>query len=174
MELVFARGFERGALHHIATRGGTQPYANPHTAGLVAVQWSSKAVGEECRFVQHQVAGDGYAFTTNAPGSWMAVDLKRPLLVTHYALRHGYDDGMHVLRHWQLQGSAGGEDWTTLRAHVDDAALAAAAHSEASWPVDSRGREFRRFRVLQTGKNSNDNDYLMCAGIELWGLLSDA
>ena len=44
------------------------------------------------------------------------------------------------------------------------------AFSVAAWPVEPSGF-FRHFRIYQTGKNLGDNDHLMCAGIELYGLL---
>jgi len=49
--------------------------------------------------------------------------------------------------------------------------------SVASWPVDAGGRRFRMFRVLQHGPNSyadlEEQNHLVCAGIELYGELSD-
>jgi hypothetical protein len=40
----------------------------------------------------------------------------------------------------------------------------------AVWAVKSQ-QAFRIFRVLQRGPNANGQNYLMCAGIELWGVL---
>ena len=46
-------------------------------------------------------------------------------------------------------------------------------NSTASWPIEAAadGASYRYFRIFQTGKNSDGNDYLFCAGIELYGLL---
>ena len=33
---------------------------------------------------------------------------------------------------------------------------------------------FRHFRIIQTGKDSSGYDHLMCAGIELYGLFTEA
>ena len=44
------------------------------------------------------------------------------------------------------------------------------AFSVAAWPVERSGF-FSKFRIYQTGKNSNNNNHLMCAGIELYGQL---
>jgi hypothetical protein len=48
--------------------------------------------------------------------------------------------------------------------------------SVAAWPLDAAavgGRAFRHFRILQTGPNSSGDNHLMCAGIELYGVLTD-
>jgi len=41
--------------------------------------------------------------------------------------------------------------------------------STAAWPVDAGAQAFRHFRILQTGVNSSNKHFLMCAGIELYG-----
>ena len=48
--------------------------------------------------------------------------------------------------------------------------MAVEAFSVAAWPVEPSGF-FSKFRIYQTGKNSSNGDHLMCAGIELYGLL---
>ena len=107
----------------------------------------------------------------------MAVDLKTSRLVPdHYALRND-SRSSHALRNWELQASNDNQTWTTLRRHTNDTSLAEQPMSVAAWPLDAAtvgGRSFRHFRILQTGKNSNGHDHLMCAGIELYGLLQDA
>ena len=174
VELAFKLPFDAtapGVLAQLAsTRGANFP--NPHAAGLVEATWSSEGSGPVSLFVQHQHAAPVQAHTSNAANSWMCVDLRRPVLLRHYCLRHDKQGGSYVLRNWVLQGSpsAAGEDWTVLRQHVGDNTLPAQSMAVASWPVDSKG-SFRRFRILQTGPNSNGNNYLMCSGIELYGVL---
>ena len=175
---VFQAPFDtHGVLHHIGTAGGTQPYGNPHTAGTVVASVSSNA--DPTKFVQHTHAEPVYNNTSGTANSWMAVDLKTSRLVPdHYALRHGYGtSGSNVLRNWELQASNDNQTWTTLRRHTNDTSLATQSMSVAAWPLDAGtvdGRSFRHFRILQTGKDSNGHDFLMCAGIELYGLLQDA
>ena len=41
-----------------------------------------------------------------------------------------------------------------------------------AWPVDG-APAFRFFRIHQHGRNAWGNDYLMCAGIELYGELAE-
>ena len=182
---IFQAPFDtNGVLHHIGTAGGTKAYQNPHTVGTVVASMSSVQSGDPSHFVQHTHAVGlhgplAYNLTSDAANSWMAVDLKTSRLVPdHYALRHGYGtSGSNVLRNWELQASNDNQTWTTLRRHTDDTSLAEQSMSVAAWPLDAGpvgGRSFRHFRILQTGKNSNGGDHLMCAGIELYGLLQDA
>ena len=56
--------------------------------------------------------------------------------------------------------------------------MAVEAFSVAAWPVQlpveqpvEHGGFFSKFRIYQTGKNSNNDNYLHCAGIELYGQL---
>ena len=105
----------------------------------------------------------------------MSVDLGqgRKLKPEYYCLRHGYFDGDDVLRNWRLEGSNDGSAWSPLRVHNNDESLAAVAFSTASWSVEGVAESYQHFRILQTGKNSGGTDYLMCGGIELYGLLTE-
>jgi len=172
-----------GVLYHIGTQGRTQPYMNPHESGEVLATLSSSYTADvsySCpeRFVAN-VEPPRHNFTGGAAANqWMSVDLgaSRSLLLQHYCLRHGHDNSF-LLRNWMLQGSWDGLQWHTLRLHEADQTLPASRFSVASWPVDAGGRRFRMFRVLQHGPNSNakpeHQNHLMCAGIELYGELSD-
>ena len=176
VECVFSSAFDgNGALHHIATADGTQQYTNPHEAEhVVTTMFSSYGSSylSPSLFVQHQHAGPAQNCTANLPSSWMAVDLgeNRSLCVNHYCLRTG--QARHNLRHWQLQGSADGSTWETLREHTNDFTLSEVPMSTAAWEVEAGGRAFRHFRILQTGPNSAGTQQLRCAGIELYGTLA--
>ena len=131
VELTFEAPFDgRGALHHIATGGGARVYANPHDAGLVVASMSSMPNGDgnrehadPRRFVQGSDHDGNYNFTGNVAGSWMAVDLQRPLQPTHYCLRSDKFPSSHRMRNWRLEGSNDGSRWTTLREHHNDTSL---------------------------------------------------
>ena len=132
---------------------------------------------DPARFVEHAHAQPVVNYTNNKPNSWMAVDLKGARLVPdHYELRSDRNGGDKP-RHWELQASDDGRRWATLRSHSGDEGLSAQPMSVAHWPLDAAvvaGRAFRHFRIVQTGKNSSNDDYLCCAGIELYGLLLGA
>jgi hypothetical protein len=166
-----------GVLHWIGTGEGARAYANPHGAdgGVVAAIYLIEPnYSDPRRFVQHVCDGNNNTTTNNTPNSWMSVDLgaARRLAVNHYCLRHGHINGSHVLRNWRLEGSNDNTAWVVLKSHTDDQALALAAFSTAAWPVTPPTAEgFRHFRIIQFGKSASGNDYLMCAGIELYGTL---
>ena len=167
-------------LFHLGTAGGTRAYQNPHAAGAVVASMSSIGGdhGDPPRFVEHTHASPVHNFTTNVADSWMAVDLKAARLVpSHYALRSDQYISHYKLRSWRLEASNDGQAWTILRAHSSDASLGDAPMSVAAWPLDAAavaGRSFRHFRIVQTGPNSSNINHLMCAGIELYGVLTDA
>jgi hypothetical protein len=80
-----------------------------------------------------------------------------------------------MLRNWRLEGSNDSTAWVVLKTHTDDQALAAVGFSTAAWPVTPPTAEgFRHFRIFQFGKNADNYDHLMCAGIELYGTLIKA
>ena len=173
---VFSSAFDtNGALYHIATQGGARPYRNPHTAGDVVVS-SSKSEGnfrasvlvdhisEPCKNFKSVVSGES--------NRWVAVDLGegRSLRLDHYCLRSD-NYATHKLRSWNLQGTNDGVEWTTLRQHVNDQSLEDTPMSTAAWPVEGCDVAYRYFRIFNTGPNSGNAEYLMCAGIELYGQL---
>jgi hypothetical protein len=171
--------YHEGILHFFGTKGGTAAYENPQKTGAVTVRASSTSYSttwsyNDHRVVQHQPDGQNN-FAENKPNSWVMVVLKAKAVVTHYCLRHGLavvgPAFPGALRSWELQGSTDGADWRTLRSHANDQSLPDAAYSTAGWAVDGGQGPFSHFRILQTGKTSNSQNYLVCAGIELYGKL---
>jgi hypothetical protein len=77
------------------------------------------------------------------------------------------------LRTWDFQGSVDGQTWTLLRRHVNDDSLndLFATHSWSISPQNTGGKAFRMFRILQTGHNSSNHNFLVLSGIELYGAL---
>jgi hypothetical protein len=169
---------ERGVLFHLGTKGGTQPYANPHggDSGVVASMSSEWNDGDSDpkRLTEHRHGSAVYNYTENKPGQWAAVDLgaSHRLVLDHYALRN--DQNSYYLRSWTLEASNDADTWQPLREHKNDASLAGSM-AVAAWALDGAavgGRSFRHFRVRQTGKNAYGGDNLSCAGIELYGRLA--
>ena len=96
---------------------------------------------------------------------------------THYTLQHGGHYKGDSLRHWDLQGSIDGKKWFLIRRHNNDCSLNSpfALHS---WSIELSKREeaedeqnfrFRFFRILQTGHNSSNHNFLMLSGFEIYG-----
>ena len=166
-------------LFHLGTAGGTRAYQNPHAAGAVVASMSSVGSCDPPRFVEHTHGSPVHNHTADVADSWMAVDLKAARLVpSHYALRSDQHSGSYKLRSWRLEASDDGQAWTILRAHSSDASLGDEPMSVAAWPLDAAavaGRSFRHFRIVQAGPNSSGQyNHLMCAGIELYGVVTDA
>jgi hypothetical protein len=67
------------------------------------------------------------------------------------------------------QGSEDGKEWHVIRKHTMDCSLNG-PFATKSWPVDCQ-HQFRFFRVLQTGHNASNNNFLALSGIELYGEL---
>ena len=98
----------------------------------------------------------------------------------------GYHYGDNRLLHWRFEGSNDGATWTVLRTHTDGTSpFPDHAYSVAAWPVDPPAAAagaagaagppgFQHFRIIQTGTNSSGSNLLMCAGIELYGLFTEA
>jgi len=165
-----------GVLYHIGTEGGTSAWVNPHDAGRVVASWS----GDNTGAAKNIVNGPGPEhfmknYTADVANSWVAVDLgaTRSLVVEHYALRHSKDNG-HELRNWELQGAPAPDGpWTTLRRHDNDQTIVRNNNVQAAaWPVEGAAA-FRAFRIHNHGKDNNNYDYLMCSGIEFWGVLTE-
>ena len=165
---------QAGVLNHIGTAGGTREWVNPCTSGDVAVAWSSVHVGPEEQFVSKWDWKAQGSYTNNEANSWMRVDLgaTRSLVVRHYALRHDHN-GYNALRNWELQGAnAADGPWTTLRRHDNDASIEPKCGFVAAWAVEGAA-PFRFFRIHQHGPESSGHHYMMCAGIELYGVLTE-
>jgi hypothetical protein len=181
-------------LHYIGTNERTTPFAQDQLAPAgVRAAMSSVYAGRGCspdRFLLHAHDGATPNFTNNTPNAWMSVDLGqgRRLAPTHYCLRHGNSGGSARLLRWRFEGSTDGANWTVLREHTHtkaDCPFPDHGFSVAAFPVDPPAAAaagggaaggFRHFRIIQTGKNSDGKDYLgkdylVCAGIELYGVL---
>jgi hypothetical protein len=170
-----------GVFNHLATQGGTAPYANPHASGEVDSQSTNGTDAKHAQFVNFtQMADDTSNISTSDPHTelYYLVDLGegRRLLATHYSLRHGCKRNVYPLRSWLFQGSNdGGQTWTTLREHIDDTSISGNAFATAAWEVDrgdGEGTSYRWFRILQQRRYPLPHP-LCCSGLELYGDFQD-
>lgn len=158
-----------GVLGWIATNSYREAWRNPHVAGRVKVHSSSLAKGSRSTLVD-KVPSE--AWTADIPSSWISIDLGpyRRLTLNYYTLRHGLNFKADALRTWDLQGSNDGINWKTIKRHTNDRSL----HGQfvvASWPVPNCTEGYRFFRVLQTGHNSSNHNFLALSGFEFYGWL---
>lgn len=108
-----------------------------------------------------------YSCTNSLLGSSFRVELPTAVVVSRYTIRSDKHSGCK-LRHWLLEGSKNGVEWSVLSTH-NDAALEEAPASTATWYTNPDGLECSQFRLVQTGPNSSGGSNLMCAGLELYG-----
>jgi hypothetical protein len=160
-----------GVLHYIGTHGNKESFTNPALRGRVRVSCSSQAKGNVVDILNEQA---NEYWSEDVPSSWVAINLgsSRSLIAKAYSLRHGSSSKADALRHWTLQGSTDAKNWTVLRRHQDDNSLNG-PFAFAAWNIDASTTAYRYFRVLQTGKNSSNNNFLSLSGIELYGDLFD-
>jgi hypothetical protein len=156
-------------LSWIATNSGTDKWQNPVLSGRIKVAASSIEKGHPGDLF---VKDPSEFWTKDVPASWFQIDLgeQRAVVPTYYTLRHGGNYKADSLRTWDFQGSVDGTNWTLLRRHVNDESLNEqfATHS---WPIEGQTRAYRFFRILQTGHNSSNHNFLVLSGVELYGSL---
>lgn len=106
-------------------------------------------------------------FTESDGCPWLLIDFQDIYVQpTDYAIwSHG---GCSTLRNWCFQGSNDRVNWVVLSQHTDDDTIKE-PFSTATWPIDTN-RFFRFFRVIQTGDNWSDNNWMYMRKIEIWGV----
>ena len=158
-----------GILFFIGTEGRLRPeyWINPCLSKEVAVTASSIEKGNLAQLVSRN---PGELWTKDVPASWFCIDLgkDRSVIPSHYELRHGRRFKSDCPRTWDLQGSNDGEEWTLLRRHSNDKGIDGPfeSHTFALPDVDEA---YRFFRVIQTGHNSSNHNFLALSGFELFG-----
>jgi hypothetical protein len=159
----------QGVIGWIATNSSREPWRNAHIAGRVKVHSSSLAKGSRSTLVDKSPSE---VWTNDIPCSWISIDLGpyRKITLTYYTLRHGLNYKADSLRTWDLQGSNDGINWKTLRRHANDRSLNA-PFAAASWPIQAPTEGYRFFRILQTGHNSSNHNFLALSGFEFYGWL---
>jgi len=161
---------ENGVIHWLATFAKTAPWINPAEAGMIKITTSglmsdsapiSAAVG-------HEVVR---CVTKPERNAWFVFDLcDFQLCPTHYMLRHYSSWDTECVRNWVFEGSNDGVTFEPLSTHAKDGSLAKKGATK-TWKLSETKRRYRMFRVLQTGRNSNNNYYLPISGFELYGAL---
>ena len=75
--------------------------------------------------------------------------------------------------HCVLLGSLDGETWVSIKRHITDPSLAGPFASH-TWQVKDIKVAYRHIRILQTGTNSSNHNFLVVSGIELYGELFES
>lgn len=156
-----------GIIYYLATGFGKTEWKNPSLTGSVKVSSSSIEKGKVHNIVDLLPKE---CWTKEIPSSWFSLDLRQGKLIpTHYTLRHGSNSKMECLRNWSFQASDDEKNWVELSRHQNDTNLNN-AFSTHTWKIHmDNPKPFRHFRILQTGHNSSNNNFLSLSGIELYG-----
>jgi len=171
---------ENGIIHWLGTAKGTRRWQNPHNSRQMRVIWSSNAADSEPP--EHAVGKTTVRCVSEAkPGQWCCFDLlDHRVCPTHYTIRHYSSFDTECLRNWQFQGSNDSSDglngrWDVIMDHRNDTGLEGRGAS-FTWtvpPEQIQGRSWSKFRLFQTGVNSNQHHYLACSGFEIYGKIVD-
>ena len=119
----------------------------------------------------------------------MQVDLKgfRVSHPTQYCLRHGYGSDHYRLLQFKLQASHDSTNWVDLDTQSHRSSPIPGNFGTAAFPISGGGSAeqsglatvggkhesgWRYFRLTQTGNNNSGNDHLLCAGFEVYGILT--
>jgi hypothetical protein len=163
-------GFYNAVVVTMSSVRSIQVVVDHQVSGLS--RYGSQKLGGPTHIVQRFHDGHTRNITKDERYSWVAVELKGcSLVINHYALRHGNDNGHGRLLNWRLEGSNDGKEWNNLRVHEDDQSLPNQGFGVAHWPVEQVTKDYSHFRIIQTGPNSGGgyDNMLCCAGFEMYG-----
>jgi len=163
---------EHGLFYYIGTNGGREEWSNPGIRGRARVTCSSQEKGNVVDVIGRAPTE---CWTMDVPASWIMINLgsTRSLVPNYYTLRHGGNSKADCLRNWTLQGSNDAKNWVLLNRHSSDCSLNG-NFATCSWPISNCTQAYRYFRVLQTGRNSSNHNFLSLSGIEFYGDLYEA
>eukprot|EP01112_Ceratiomyxa_fruticulosa_P021039 TRINITY_DN7323_c0_g1_i1.p1 TRINITY_DN7323_c0_g1~~TRINITY_DN7323_c0_g1_i1.p1 ORF type:complete len:585 (-),score=125.19 TRINITY_DN7323_c0_g1_i1:96-1850(-) len=158
---------DQGLFYYIGTNGGIEEWSNPFLKGRVRVMCSSQEKGNVADVVGRTPTE---CWTMDVPASWISVSIgsNRTLVPNYYTLRHGGNSRADCLRNWTLQGSLDSKNWTVLARHAMDTSLNG-NFATCSWAIPDCKEAYRFFRVVQTGRNSSNHNFLSLSGIEFYG-----
>jgi hypothetical protein len=136
--------------------------------GIVSITASSTEENQ-C----HQVVDygwDSYWYSHDQPNSWIQFDFKdRRISVTNYTIKSDGQGGYHLVE-WSIEGSNDGNTWIPVDArHTEDLCGDFVVKSYACESRKSAPQFFRFIRLIQTGKNSSNSDYLLLGNLEFFG-----
>ncbi|MES1920001.1 E3 ubiquitin-protein ligase HTD1 [Bonamia ostreae] len=160
---------ENGAIFYLGSNEKKNPWTNPSLSKIVKVTSTGSSKCDINRFTGRVPSR---CVTTPKEKSWISVDFGNnvSILPSHYTLRHYDAFDTEALRNWVLQGSNDNRMWKVLLVHEEDASLNKAGQTH-TWAIPFQQEFFSKFRIFQTGKNSNKHFYLAASGFEIYGAM---
>eukprot|EP01062_Namystynia_karyoxenos_P079085 TRINITY_DN8270_c0_g1_i1.p1 TRINITY_DN8270_c0_g1~~TRINITY_DN8270_c0_g1_i1.p1 ORF type:complete len:217 (+),score=77.76 TRINITY_DN8270_c0_g1_i1:72-653(+) len=161
-----------GVLEWIGRGYGTRDWLNPSDTGDVSVTLSQYKSGKPEDFVDLEPAGQQLC-TSDAPFSWIQVELPVAVHPTHYRMSHSPKVQQRFLRNWALCVSYDGHDWRVLCQHNDDQTLEDSSKESLTggWELKTPSGEFYpyfRVVVFENGTSSKTDQVAACC-FELFG-----
>src|SRR6478672_8319213 len=147
-------GDDNGVIYWYGSLEQTQPFVNPHTAGLLEFSASSVEAGSLGVLADRS---DSVFYTVSQVDSWIQLNLKtKKLKVNTYTLKNRAAGGGYYLRNWKLQGSNNLlQPWVDLDVRVNDPTL----NQDNTWAVftcsNPSDTAFQVLRILETGPNAS-------------------
>lgn len=186
-----------GVFYAIGSNHGSSIWSNPITKGisllsndlLLSDAFGNYPFNTEANLVDRSNTAPFWA-NGATPNNWLAIDLgvNRSLKINGYWLKARTDGNLTLPRNWKLQGTnnistwtipgINNGTWTDINIQTNNTGMLS---SGASVFISTTNFEFRYFRIVHTGYNSDfigipsDShswNYLLLSEIELYGTLS--
>jgi phage-related protein len=109
-----------------------------------------------------------HASTLNSNNEWWRVEFNGILYPSGFWIRGDRISPYEYLRNYKIQFSNDGVTWVDGAAYVNDQSITLA--SPFKYGAISLTSGYRYARVLHTGLNSNNSNYLILSGIEFYGI----
>jgi hypothetical protein len=157
-----------GLIHHLTKVCG----GNVCERGVVDITCSSTEYNKCLQVADHD--WNDYWYTNSVANSWIQFDFKnRRVSLTHYTLKSDGCNGHHLLE-WTVAGSRDGVSWDPIDCRKTQELNGNYITKTFALSTSLSGTPFYRYiRLTQTGKSSNNNDYLMLAVVEFFGRMTD-
>eukprot|EP00954_Amorphochlora_amoebiformis_P001562 119973-Amorphochlora_amoeboformis.AAC.2 len=169
---------ENGIIHFLGSLYGK--YYNPSVKAKnrppPLIKLSASSIKSDPRSLSLLTGREpGRLLTKNEQNAWFQIYFgkNKRIVPTAYTLRHYESFHQECLRNWKLEASNDGQEWVTLKEHVNDTKIVG-KNCTATWPIKVLAHQqhgWSYFRIFMTGPNSSGRNYLCCAGIEFYGIL---
>ena len=160
---------ENGAFNGIVAHLRGECGGNPHERGVISIKASSSA-----RNHFHQVVDYGwndYWHSNNEVNAWVQFDFKsRRVCLSGYSLK-SHNGSHHFPVSWAIEVSDDGSTWEAV--DLRNTRDLVGSNIERTYECNRQSDRFVRFvRMRQTGKTSDNEDWLSLSQIEFFGKLT--
>jgi hypothetical protein len=159
-----------GIISHLTSKCG----GNVHDKGVLTASSSGTSDGTHAKDALDLQNRGSYFVSANEADSWICLDFKNmEVTPTHYSILSylGQANEQHHPQFWCLEVSGDGRAWMEVdrrEANNDVNGPNLIGTFEVSKQIKSRF-----IRLCQTGKNHDDEDYLLMSGLEIFGILHE-